>query len=857
MPTVVSEQTPEWALERCELGVAQLSDRSSDRSTVIEHGIACIEEALPIIKDLLSDESRVLISTKLGAAYLERKFEDRAENQDKALAAFQDALGMLSFEQDKQSWAIVTSNIGTVYAQRINGPRNENLDQAASSFESALEILTRDQNPFAWAKLNVNLGKVYRNRVSNTQNGDLERAITAFTNAIDIITHDVSPAEWASISFELGNAYLERVGGTRSDNAERALVAFKNVLSIWKKETNPYDWAAVQVALGSAYSQRVAGDRDENLEVAIASYNNALQVRSKEHDLAGWATVRLNLAACLAQRRVGDPSDNLEQAIDVYKDVFTTAELDTNNVSWAAARMNLGTAYSQRVRGDRSENIEMALEAYAHALQVRTHQQNPLGWAEIKLNQGLAFNERLIGERGDNLELAIDAFQDALTVLTAHRDPYQWVSASLELGAAYANRRVGKRLDNFSQGAAIIRQTRETCISLQHAEGAAEAQRALSVIDNAFLDIISQEFTEEEWVNKINEWRRPGVHTSIVTLRTGYQPKNDYEKLVDFAINPPGSKNMSKGERIAQNGMLNPRTFFASELKRLTLASLPKRAPNFEHITIRVLPSRELNASAVKMPSGAPAVLLDLFTLQVIPVILECFHCAVTRESDDPISTEYTYDEYIRSLTNLAGYCASGDERLLAFSHAMEVAIPQRFSGLIGSQSFLIQTFLLLHEYGHIVKGHLSDEHITTLRALPTRSVAIYENTTDQEFEADEFAFRILCQYVEEIGGDLRPAHIAEQIFVILAFFSLVEFFHKPSSSRQISATHPEALERLRRIATLVDMDRDSSAWFDFAEKWIDDTIRRMPFGHFYLETEKNPELRKAIFDSFRNLTSK
>jgi hypothetical protein len=119
----------------------------------------------------------------------------------------------------------------------------------------------------------------------------------------------------------------------------------------------------------------------------------------------------------------------------------------------------------------------------------------------------------------------------------------------------------------------------------------------------------------------------------------------------------------------------------------------------------------------------------------------------------------------------------------------------------------MMEIFILLHEYGHVVCGHLKKGNVRHINFPGGADVVVYNKTQEQEFEADMFAFnKMSSAMLQEHGNARAKLDIAMHIGILLKFFELCDSCRRPLEL--ISASHPPASERWKRIAEAAEAEK-------------------------------------------------
>lgn len=170
-------------------------------------------------------------------------------------------------------------------------------------------------------------------------------------------------------------------------------------------------------------------------------------------------------------------------------------------------------------------------------------------------------------------------------------------------------------------------------------------------------------------------------------------------------------------------------------------------------------------------------------------------------------------------------------------------------------------SFILAHEYAHILSGHLSPSR--TARIWTTRGeLTVAAKVIDQEWEADNVANRILTGILEHRLGhtaEIAFTQFVEGILVFAGpplFFCLDAVIENVSSHLVPHATktgerdHPPPEERLLQQNKLFQPFRAEQDLFllaDVYSVWLQPTINALPQAVTQILTEVAPEGRKLL----------
>jgi len=104
-----------------------------------------------------------------------------------------------------------------------------------------------------------------------------------------------------------------------------------------------------------------------------------------------------------------------------------------------------------------------------------------------------------------------------------------------------------------------------------------------------------------------------------------------------------------------------------------------------------------------------------------------------------------------------------------------------------------MELFILLHEYGHVARGHLSAGRLRPAFNIAAGRLHEYTKSELQEFEADHYAVDKLMAF------GLRGSDAALVAGLVLKFFALCEHV-SPVIDGAHARTHPPSQDRWNRI---------------------------------------------------------
>ncbi len=213
-----------------------------------------------------------------------------------------------------------------------------------------------------------------------------------------------------------------------------------------------------------------------------------------------------------------------------------------------------------------------------------------------------------------------------------------------------------------------------------------------------------------------------------------------------------------------------------------------------EKIVIGTLPTGEVNALALLVPSGGQIVALNfglfLFIHLLAKAISEFFPekagkdgavSVSTDEADITQSIRTNREGHLRFVEVLVAYVISGDP-----SRA-----PQYFqkgmahSMLSSAMRSMAEFFVVAHEYSHLILGHVSNKNVVTKKLLDELEVTEIRRNWEEELTADNLALQLTLLHGKKDGLDLALSYLGVDFF-----FTCIEVVEKASGTGA-SETHP------------------------------------------------------------------
>lgn len=329
-----------------------------------------------------------------------------------------------------------------------------------------------------------------------------------------------------------------------------------------------------------------------------------------------------------------------------------------------------------------------------------------------------------------------------------------------------------------------------------------------NLTDQEYLDYLYQQYRDVGWEQKMSQLsERSDVEGSLERFSKVFGHRDGLDELTRAYLRETGNQNLNPAAVMKGN---------LSDSLRLVALSLldEKQRSQVEHVPVAILPTRRLNGFAIQTPRKGKLVVLDfgiIVHLSLLAMIFRYYYAAcLSAESSGGIAPG-TFGFMFRCL---AQFCVTGD---------LEQLDEIDFQGLSAYGShhtyLIMELFVILHEYGHIILGHLDDSNVRKTiigneneirdfgRSSSAKSTIVeYSRSQLDEFEADLFAFNKLRIGLREL--ETSATEVLSPIGLVLNLFHFCEVLSKsfygvlPGSD-----THPAARDRWDRLLKAAERD--------------------------------------------------
>lgn len=228
----------------------------------------------------------------------------------------------------------------------------------------------------------------------------------------------------------------------------------------------------------------------------------------------------------------------------------------------------------------------------------------------------------------------------------------------------------------------------------------------------------------------------------------------------------------------------------------------------FGKTPIGLVPHKLFNAHSIRVPSGGNVIVVNTAIIGGLPIInryiLSAFILRNRLYDNDIDGFIHDVSGFVLLLRRIVLY---GQNALQSEGQSPDDSLDTLVKAI--EYTFAQRLFILLHEIGHVVLGHLNDSNLQSQHPSDdeVNSIKYYLKSQNQEFEADSWAAQQM-QNLESIHSKVNKVHVCMGLpFLFLVFHVLETVLTNELADKR---THPPARERLHRI---------SSDLFDGSEK--------------------------------------
>ena len=265
--------------------------------------------------------------------------------------------------------------------------------------------------------------------------------------------------------------------------------------------------------------------------------------------------------------------------------------------------------------------------------------------------------------------------------------------------------------------------------------------------------------------------------------QVGEQPENVTRRYLELA---PSGWDELVNKMISDRDVGVFSIFIVSEAERRRLRSVPVKMGECEL----------LNAGAMPVPSGGECILLNsgIAYSGDLAALLYLFG-----SEDGSALTKQQMAQAMAGFLAVARHATVGERDFGTVAMGVKAAREIRKESELDTRGTIMKMFILLHEYGHVVLGH-----VDLIRNVDFRRLSDWERRSflrtmrDCEFEADRWAFeRMLaadwsaCAFERDPDGRIT---CVVSVFLVFQLFRFAAAFSKDVDPEL--STHPPATER-------------------------------------------------------------
>lgn len=304
--------------------------------------------------------------------------------------------------------------------------------------------------------------------------------------------------------------------------------------------------------------------------------------------------------------------------------------------------------------------------------------------------------------------------------------------------------------------------------------------------------------------------------------KTGLRPSITLEEIERSFNDSHGHDSSLTPEELEQFRQMRATIGKETDIIRYHADILIKMVPpawraKIETIPVGTLPHIEVNAATIRTPSGDPIIVVAT-GLSVMLFEVAAWCAAATPLAGSPPEAEL--GDATRNIFQwTVFYVTRSPEWLPKEIFRSQSPIRRNLIGALYANAIF---FVLGHEYGHAILGHLEQPEckVRNIAKRDARPLTAFDFSYQMEFDADAKGLELALEFSKAnhggwIGAALSGTEVALQVLRLLE-----ELF----PSRTELSTHPPAAERLERVHAavrgeygdkIVDSLRDLTAYFD------------------------------------------
>jgi hypothetical protein len=226
-------------------------------------------------------------------------------------------------------------------------------------------------------------------------------------------------------------------------------------------------------------------------------------------------------------------------------------------------------------------------------------------------------------------------------------------------------------------------------------------------------------------------------------------------------------------------------------------------------IPVLMLPTGLLNGQACLNPSDEPVIMIDSGMTRQLSEVMHGYQGYLTWGfGKDAHCLDHSQLDFAQTLVGLTGVILSGDNDLIKqlcparIDACPSVRPNSKQREHLFRWAYMARDFVMLHEYGHILLGHLNSAEIESVTMGP-KSARILKSRHTEEYAADSFAVRAFIDAHSRDYADIPTDYFVwtfgEPIGVLLRFWDLMDAIVRRAGGR-LPGSHPPAISRWKRI---------------------------------------------------------
>jgi hypothetical protein len=220
----------------------------------------------------------------------------------------------------------------------------------------------------------------------------------------------------------------------------------------------------------------------------------------------------------------------------------------------------------------------------------------------------------------------------------------------------------------------------------------------------------------------------------------------------------------------------------------------------------------ELNGFAIRTPRGNAAIILNKGVLLHAHLLGRCMLALTTWGAPEPFCSDHQPAAFAHAIVCLGRFVLCNDYEHLRKITVWNCPSIDPWDLQSAKISVAVQTFVLLHELGHVFHGHLDSSLVA-----PKYGLQVYLQNHVQEHEADRYAFHAL---MNRFGEDMS-AIVAALLF---GFFDLID--HLSFGAPISSPTHPAGRDRWSHLKKEFDLKDPQGQRFGRVDSMFELVVR-------------------------------